>query len=153
MVSALIMPRSAMMQMRPMEKRRWRSRSTTGTRLPVSAVLPGHIRCRSPAIAVQEHGEDHLPQVRPVILGIAVPAERLAARASKYRLVVSMNTRSSLVNRSRRFSNRRSSTTSLRQRGANGVRPSCSGRRQFVAEPGHRPIEMMQFETSTPSIR
>jgi hypothetical protein len=37
-----------------------------------------------------------------------------------------MNTRSSRVNRSRRCANSRSSNTSFRQRGENGVRPSCS---------------------------
>ena len=42
MVSALIMPRSATTQTRPMAKRR-RRRSITGTRLVTSAVLPGHI--------------------------------------------------------------------------------------------------------------
>src|SRR5580692_724669 len=79
MVSALIIPRSATMQTRPMEKR-WRRRSTTGTRLPVSAVLPGHISVHT-AIALEQHGENHLAQVRPMILGIAVPAERLPAGA------------------------------------------------------------------------
>ena len=41
-VSALIMPRSATMQTRPIANR-WRSRSTTGIKLSMSAVLPGHI--------------------------------------------------------------------------------------------------------------
>jgi hypothetical protein len=41
-VSALIMPRSATMQTRLIKKRRV-SRSTIGTKLVTSAVLPGHI--------------------------------------------------------------------------------------------------------------
>lgn len=64
---------------------------------------------------------------------------------SKYRLVVSMNMRSSLVNRSRRLSNRRSSTTSLRQRGANGVRPSCSA--AGPQEPFQLPTLAQVFDT------
>ena len=42
MVSALIMPRSATTQTRPMAKRR-RRRSITGMSVVTSAVLPGHI--------------------------------------------------------------------------------------------------------------
>ncbi len=57
-----------------------------------------------------------------------------------------MNTRSSRLNRSRRWANSRSSTRSLVQRGANAVRASCSVFRQFLAEPGHRPIEMVQLQ-------
>jgi hypothetical protein len=45
-----------------------------------------------------------------------------SAATAKYRLVVSRNTKSSRVSRSRRCANSCSSTTSLRQRGANGVR-------------------------------
>jgi len=41
-VAAEIMPRSATTQTRPMEKR-WRRRSTTGSSVVTSAVLPGHI--------------------------------------------------------------------------------------------------------------
>jgi hypothetical protein len=42
MVAARIMPRSATTQTRPMPKRP-RRRSTTGTSVVTSAVLPGHI--------------------------------------------------------------------------------------------------------------
>ena len=47
----------------------------------VRRVARPHLRADRPAIAVEQHGEDHLAQVRPMILGIAVPAQRLAARA------------------------------------------------------------------------
>ena len=81
MVSALIMPRSATTQTRPMAKRR-RSRSITGISVVTSAVLPGHISEQTgrPSPSMQ-HGEDHLTQVRAMILAVAVLAERLAAGA------------------------------------------------------------------------
>src|SRR6516225_5039197 len=81
MVSALIMPRSATTQTRPMAKRR-RSRSTTGIKLVTSAVSPGHISEHtgrpSPSITT---AEDHLLEVGAVILAIAVSAQGLAAGA------------------------------------------------------------------------
>jgi hypothetical protein len=64
-----------------------------------------------------------------------------SAATAKYRLVVS-----SRVSRSRRCANSCSSTPSLRQRGANGVRPSCSCSGSSSPQPRHRPIEMMQIE-------
>ena len=47
----------------------------------IGGVAGPHLGADRPAIAVEQHGEDHLPQVRPMILGKAVTAERLAARA------------------------------------------------------------------------
>ena len=81
MVSALIMPRSATTQTRPMAKRR-RSRSITGIRRrDVGGVAGPHLRADRPAVAVDQHGEDHLPQVGPMVLAVAVLAQRLAAGA------------------------------------------------------------------------
>src|SRR5260370_1125004 len=84
MVAAEIMPRSAMTQTRPIEKR-CRKRSMTGSSVVTSAVAPGHIPGSKPgdrpAFAVDDETEDHLLQVGPIVLGIAVFAERLAALA------------------------------------------------------------------------
>src|SRR5262249_53328456 len=81
MVSALIMPRSATTHTRAMSKRR-RSRSITGTSVVTSAVLPGHISgAHRPPVASEQHREHHLPQVRPMVLAVAVPAQRLPAGA------------------------------------------------------------------------
>jgi hypothetical protein len=64
-----------------MENRR-RKRSMTGSNVATSAVLPGHILAADrTAGAVDDEAEDHLFQIRPVVLGIAVLAERLAAFA------------------------------------------------------------------------
>jgi hypothetical protein len=80
-ISALIMPRSATTQTRAMRKRRC-NRSITGMRLPTSAVFPGYVLSADrPAVAIDEHGEDHLVQVRPMFLGEPATPERLAARA------------------------------------------------------------------------
>ena len=62
-------------------EKRWRRWSTTGTSLLVSAIAGPRLRAYRPAITVQEHGEDHLAQVWPMILGIAMLAERLPAGA------------------------------------------------------------------------
>src|SRR5208283_1721115 len=69
-VSALIMPRSATMQTRLMRKRR-RRRCFPATSLSA---------CR-PAVAVDEHSQDHLIEIGPMVLGEAAPSESLAARA------------------------------------------------------------------------
>src|ERR1700693_3538717 len=107
MVSALIMPRSATMQMRPMEKR-WRRRSTTGTRLPVSAVLPGHISVQTGRIHENEIelGEQITPPLEQAFFDDVLETARCKWGT-----------------------------------------PILFGRRQFLAEPSHRPIEMMQIET------
>jgi hypothetical protein len=58
--------------------------STVGVsyRLPKQTRPGERSRSRSwTAIAVEQHGENHLAQVRPMILGIAVPAERLPVGA------------------------------------------------------------------------
>ena len=83
MASALIMPRSATTQTRPIAKR-LRSRSITGTNAVLSAVLPGHISEHtgrpSPSISTRE---DHLPPIGPMILAVAVLPDRLVAAAFK----------------------------------------------------------------------
>ena len=72
MVSALIMPRSATTQTRPMAKRR-RSRSITGTRAgDIGGVAGPHLRAHRASVAVDQNGEDHLTQVGPMVLAVAV---------------------------------------------------------------------------------
>src|SRR6516225_2099253 len=56
-----------------------------------------------------------------------------------------MNTRSSRVSRSRRWANSRSSTMLHAARGERRAAILLL-LRQFLAQPGHRPIEMMQIE-------
>ena len=47
----------------------------------VGGVARPHLRAHRPPIAIEQHGEDHLPQVRTMILAVAVLAQRLAAGA------------------------------------------------------------------------
>src|SRR4051794_6514240 len=55
-----------------------------------------------------------------------------------------MKTTESSLNRSRRWTNSCSSIRSLTVRGAIGVAPSLLLRRQFLAQPGHRAVEVVQ---------
>src|SRR5208337_2513392 len=61
MVSAEIMPRSATRQTRPIEKR-CRKRSTTGSSVVTSAVLPSHISVIAFRGLRRQRGVDHIPQ-------------------------------------------------------------------------------------------
>src|SRR5271166_4631722 len=47
----------------------------------VGSVARPHLRAYRPAVAVDEHSQDHLIEVGPMVLGEAAPTERLAARA------------------------------------------------------------------------
>ena len=49
--------------------------------LHVGGVSRPHLRANRPAFAVEEHGQDHLVEVGPMVLGEAAPSESLAARA------------------------------------------------------------------------
>jgi hypothetical protein len=69
MVSALIMPRSATTHTRAMSNR--------------DHGRPVHLRAHWSPVAVKQHGEDHLPQVRAVVLPVAVLAQRWPPTPSK----------------------------------------------------------------------
>ena len=45
--------------------------------LHVGGVAGPHLRAYRPAVAVEEHGQDHLVEVGPMVLGEAAPPERL----------------------------------------------------------------------------
>jgi hypothetical protein len=48
----------------------------------VGGIARPHLRAHRPAVAVEQHGQDHLLQVRPVILAVAMLTQRLAAGVS-----------------------------------------------------------------------
>src|ERR1035437_8654728 len=79
-VSALIIPRSATMQTDPIPNRLF-NRSTMGTRLFTSAVLPGHSSVQSGLPLVQHHAHYHLLQVGTMIFGMPALADSLASFA------------------------------------------------------------------------
>jgi hypothetical protein len=47
----------------------------------VGGVSRPHLRAHRPAVAVEEHGQDHLVEIGPMVLGETAPSKRLAARA------------------------------------------------------------------------
>src|SRR5215207_10201132 len=143
-VSAQIMPRSATTQTRPMPKRR-RRRSMTGTSTLTSAVLPGHISEQNrPACGVDHHAYDHLHQVGAVVLGVAPLAQGLPAHAGKRQ-------RGRVHEHHREFAEQ--VALSLEQALLNQVLDRAGGkgcsavllvRGQFLTEPGHSAVEMME---------
>src|SRR5450830_1203896 len=112
----------------------------------VRRVAGPHLRAHRPAITVQEHGEDHLAQVRPMILGIAVPAEGLPARALEietgrvHEYEIEFAEQVAPLLEQAFFDN--VLEAARRKWGA----VILFARRQLLAEPGHRPIKMMQVE-------
>src|SRR5260370_21180519 len=144
MVAAEIMPRSATTQTRPIEKR-CRKRSMTGSSVVTSAVLPGHIPGSKPgdrrAFAVDDETEDHLLQVGSIVLGIAVLAERLAALAveRQARRVHEHggNVREQIAAAFEQPLLDHVLDAARRQRPGRPLLP-------FLAEPSHRPLEVMQ---------
>ena len=112
----------------------------------IRCVAGPHLGADRPAIAVQEHGKDHLAQVRPMILGIAVPTERLASRALEIQTgrihehEIELGEQITPLLEQALFDD--VLETARCKRGA----PILFSRRQFLAEPSHRPIEMMQLE-------
>src|SRR5512134_1797890 len=79
-VRALIMPRSATTQIRPIEKRA-QAVDHRQQRLDVGGVARPGFRAERTTVAVNDHADHHLFQFRAVILGLAAPAERLATLA------------------------------------------------------------------------
>ena len=155
MVSALIMPRSATTQIRPIAKRR-RSRSITGIRVVTSAsVARPHLGAHWPSVAVDQDREDHLAEVRAMVLAVAVAADGLAAHALE---VETGGVHEHQVEPAEQIAPMGEQALLDQSPWCSAVRtacaPSCCSRRQFLAEPGHRPIEMMQLRaSSTPAIR
>src|SRR5215210_2845293 len=80
MVASEIMPRSATTQARVIPKR-WRRRSRMGTSTLTSAVLPGIISVQIGRPSASTTGQDHLLQIGPMVLGVAVSSKCLAALA------------------------------------------------------------------------
>jgi hypothetical protein len=68
-----------------MSKRR-RSRSITGMSIVnVGDVARPHLRAHQPSIAVDQYRKDHLPQIRPMVLDVAMPACSGTGRANSAR--------------------------------------------------------------------
>ena len=112
----------------------------------VGGVARPHLRAHRPAVAVDQHGQDHLPQVRTVILAVAVPAQRLAAGALE---VQAGGVHEHQVEPREQVAPMREQPllhhvleAAWRERRAAVLLLL----RQLLAQPRHRPIEMMQIE-------
>jgi len=146
-VAALIMPRSATTPMRAIRKRVF-SRSVTDRRVVTSVVLPGpnseQIGRPRPSMRRRARSASN----PGVVLRVAVLAEALAAGALEIERgeVVSRKTRLNSLNRLLRKANSRSSTRSLV---VQGTRPRALVG-QFVAEPCHGAVQMVQFKLTDP---
>jgi hypothetical protein len=110
-------------------------------------VLPCHISEQTrPSIAVNQDRKDHLPQIRTMILAVAMLAQRLAAGT--------LEGQAGAVHE-HQLEPREQVAPMRKQSLLHHVLQAaqCERRaavlflfRQFLAQPGHRPIEMMQIE-------
>ncbi len=146
MVSALIMPRSATTQIRPIAKRR-RSRSITGISVVTSATLPGHISEHtgrpSPSIRT---ARIIWRQVRAMVLAVAVAAEGLPAGAFE---VETGGVHEHQVEPAEEIAP--VGEQPLLDQVLGAARGERRARvllllRQFFAEPRHRPVEMVELQ-------
>ena len=118
----------------------------------VGGVAGPHLRADRTPVAVEQDGKDHLVQIRPMILGEAVPAERLPAGAFEVQAgrvhehEIKLGEQVAPLGAQLLFHH---ILETARRQGA----AVLFGGRQFLAQPRHRPIEVMQVEPSTPSIR
>ena len=112
----------------------------------VGGVARPHLRAHRPPIAIEQHGEDHLPQVRTMILAVAVLAQRLAAGALE---VEAGGVHEHQVEPRQQIAPMREQPL------LNHVLQAAGGKRraaillllrQLLAQPRHRPIEMMQIK-------
>ena len=73
------MPRSATTQTRPMRKRGAQPVDHRDKRGDVGGVARPHLRTDRPPLLIDDDADDHLVQLRPVVLGMAALTERFAA--------------------------------------------------------------------------
>ena len=125
--------------------KRLRRRSITGTSTAdIGGVAGPHLRADRPAVGVDHHAQDHLHQVRPVILGIAPLAQARAAGADEAQ-------RGGVHEHHRELAEQVPPGCEQllldqvldRARGERRGAGLLLGR-QFLAEPGHGAVEVMQ---------
>src|SRR5499427_10522905 len=126
-----------------------------------SCVARPHLRAHRMTITIDQHRQNHLSQIRSMILAISVAAERLPARALE---VQTGRIHEHQVEASEQVAPMREQTLldyileAARRERRSTVLLLC---RQLLTKPGHRPIEMVQIErfdvgdgiVFTPAIR
>ncbi|HEY7242835.1 MAG TPA: hypothetical protein VH678_03015 [Xanthobacteraceae bacterium] len=116
----------------------------------VGGVARPHLRADRPAVAVDEHSKNHLPQIRATILAVAMLPQRLTAgplevqaggvhehQVEPCEQVAPMREQSLLHHVLHAAWRKRRAAILLLLR-------------QFLPQPRHRPIEMMQIEPRNP---
>ena len=113
----------------------------------VSRVAGQHLRADRPALAVQNHRQHHLPKVRAVVLRVPVRAKRLTARAMERQ-------RRGIHEHQRQVAEQvaAASEQTLLDVVLHAARrqTALAGRLQFLAQPRHRPIEMVKTQALDP---
>src|ERR1035437_6000630 len=112
----------------------------------VSRVAGPHLPAPRPATTVRGHGEDHLAQVLPMILGIAAPAERLPAGTLKIETGRVHEHEIELAEQVASAPGQAVFDDVLEAARCKRGAVILFARRQLLTEPGHRPVEMMQVE-------
>ena len=137
------LPASATRHTRRPPKRRC-NRSATRSRVVTSVVLPGHISLHTepPSPSMTIPSTLCLQSLRRSLLLAYWPSVSPPSPV-KNSEVVSKNTRSRSVNRSRHRANSASSMRSLVRRGEGGVGLGFTER---LAEPAHRAVQMLEFK-------
>jgi hypothetical protein len=106
-----------------------------------------HLGANRPALAVDDDGQDHLLQVRPIVLRVAVSPQAFAARATKRQ--------TGRVHEDQREIAEQIAAP-LEQALLDQVLDAAwrqragGGRCRLLAEPGHRAVEMVQLQPGDP---
>ena len=112
----------------------------------VGGVARPHLRAHRSAVAIQQHGQDHLVEVGPMVLGEAAPPERLTAGALE---IEARRVHEHQIERAEQVPPPREKV--LFQdvlQAARRIRRGAVllGLVQLLAEPSHRPIQVMQVQ-------
>ena len=112
----------------------------------IGGVSRPHLGAHRAAVAVEQHGQDHLVEVGPVVLGEAASPERLTARALE---IEAGGVHEHDIERGEQIAPAgeqfllQDILHAARRKRRRGVLLAFG---KLLAEPGHRAVEMMQFE-------
>src|SRR5208282_162035 len=112
----------------------------------VGGVSGPHFGANRPAVAIKQHGEDHLIEIRPMVLGEAALAKGLAALSLE---IETGGVHEHKIERAEQIAPTREKVFldnvlhAARREGRGAI---LLIRGQPLAKPGHRPVEVMQVE-------
>ena len=112
----------------------------------IGGVPRPHLRAHRSAVAIEQHRQDHLVEIGAMILGEAAPSQRLAAGAFE---IEAGGVHEHQIERAEEIAPPREQILLddvLQATRREGCRPVLLVFGQLLAEPGHRPVKMMQIE-------